>query len=143
GKMHLAVAAVVAWCGIIGGDVVLYHLGKKFGLEITRLPFVGKHLTKERIERVEQLFGKYGVFVVGGGRLFGGIRGGMAEAAGAMRYKFVKFLIADGLGAIVSGGLFLFIGHWLGLRLKEHMADIDRYKHFVGGGLLVVGVIVV
>src|SRR5690242_1100290 len=44
GKMHVAVAAVAAWCGIIGGDIVLYHLGKKFGLEITRVPFVGKHV---------------------------------------------------------------------------------------------------
>src|SRR6185295_18583359 len=53
GKMHLAFACVIAWCGIIGGDCVLYHLGKKFGLEITRVPFIGKHLTKERIEKVE------------------------------------------------------------------------------------------
>ena len=43
GKFHLAIAAPVAWCGIIGGDCVLYHLGKKYGLEITRLPLIGKH----------------------------------------------------------------------------------------------------
>src|SRR5437588_7629979 len=41
GRMHLALAAVCAWCGIIGGDIVLYHLGKKFGLEVTRIPVIG------------------------------------------------------------------------------------------------------
>src|SRR5205823_6615496 len=46
GKFELAITAVVAWCGIIGGDLVLYHFGKKFGLEITRVPFIGKHVTK-------------------------------------------------------------------------------------------------
>src|SRR5437868_744271 len=61
GKFHLAIAAVAAWCGIIGGDCVLYHLGKKFGLEITRLPLIGKHVTKQRIEKIESLFSKYGV----------------------------------------------------------------------------------
>src|SRR3954468_22695287 len=86
GKMHLAVAAVCAWCGIIGGDIVLYHLGKKFGLEITRVPFIGKHLTKERIEKVELLFAKYGIWVVAIGRMFAGIRGAMVVAAGAIRF---------------------------------------------------------
>jgi membrane protein DedA with SNARE-associated domain len=143
GKFHLAIAAVAAWCGIIGGDIVLYHLGKKFGLEITRLPFIGKHLTKARIEKVEVMFGKYGIWVVAIGRMFAGIRGAMVVAAGAIRYNFWKFLIADGIAAIVSGGLFVFIGHWLGSRLKEHMEDIDKYKFRVGigVGVAVVGLI--
>src|SRR3954454_19449070 len=46
GQMHLAVAAVCAWCGIIGGDCVLYYMGRRFGLEITRVPFIGKHVTR-------------------------------------------------------------------------------------------------
>src|SRR5437762_430594 len=95
GQMHLALAAVCAWCGIIGGDIVLYHLGKKFGLEITRVPFIGKHVTKSRIRRVEKLFESYGVGVVAVGRLFAGIRGAMVVAAGAIRYNFVTFIIAD------------------------------------------------
>src|SRR5438874_2543972 len=68
GKMTWLVAGICAWCGIIGGDVMLYHLGKKFGLGITRLPFIGKHVTPDRILRVEKLFEKYGVGVIGVGR---------------------------------------------------------------------------
>src|SRR5690348_13820292 len=75
GRFHLIPTAIAAWCGIMGGDIVLYHLGKKFGLEITRVPFIGKHVTKERIERVEHLFERYGVWVVAVGRLFAGVRG--------------------------------------------------------------------
>jgi membrane protein DedA with SNARE-associated domain len=40
----------------------------------------------------------------------------MVVTAGTSRFKFIKFLIADGLGAIVSGGLFL----WLGYRVGEY-----------------------
>src|SRR3954454_2383194 len=47
GHMHFAGAAVFAWCGIIGGDCVLYYMGRRFGLNITRVPFVGKHVTKD------------------------------------------------------------------------------------------------
>jgi membrane protein DedA with SNARE-associated domain len=128
GKMHLAVAAIAGWCGIIGGDIMLYSLGKKFGMEITKLPFVGKHLTQKRIERVQKMFENYGVGVVAVGRLFAGIRGAMVVAAGAIRFNFITFIIADGLAAIVSGGFFLGVGYWLGSRLDEHR--IKEFKHW-------------
>src|SRR4051794_22802271 len=56
GKMNLWVAGAVAWCGIMGGDIVLYNLGKHYGMNITRMPFIGKHLTERRIKRVEEMF---------------------------------------------------------------------------------------
>src|SRR3982751_3214476 len=73
GKMHLLPLAIGAWCGIIGGDCILYYLGHRFGLNITRVPLVGKHVTKDRILQAEQLFDKYGVWVVAVGRLLAGI----------------------------------------------------------------------
>jgi membrane protein DedA with SNARE-associated domain len=139
------IAGITAWCGIIGGDCVLYYLGRKFGLEITRLPFIGKHVTKERIQRVEELFNQYGVGVVAVGRLFAGIRGAMVVAAGATRFNFVKFIIADGLAAIVSGGMFMILGHWLGAKLMEPETQkkIHEFKEwfFVGG--VVLGIVLI
>src|SRR5438477_194483 len=73
----------------------------------------------------------YGVWVVAIGSMFAGIGGAMVVGAGAIRFNFVKFLIADGMAAIVSGGLFIWLGHWLGSKLKEHMEDVKRYKEYV------------
>jgi membrane protein DedA with SNARE-associated domain len=143
GKMTLAAAGVCAWCGIVAGDCVLYHLGKRYGLNITRVPFVGRHVTKKRIARAEQLFAKYGILVVAVGRLFAGIRGGMVVAAGAIRFNFVRFLIADGLAALVSGGLFLLLGTVLGNELRAHEAQINRYKFFVFAGAIALGALFV
>ena len=141
GKMSVVVAGICAWLGIVGGDICLYHLGKRFGLNITKVPFVGKHVTKARIERAEALFTRYGVLVVGVGRLFAGLRGGMVVAAGAIRFKFWRFLVADGLAALVSGGLFIALGTWLGDKLKEHMAEINRYKAYVFVGAITIVVV--
>src|SRR5205823_2172717 len=55
GKMHLVWAAIAAWCGIIGGDCVLYSMGHKYGLAITKVPFIGKHVTAQRIQYAERL----------------------------------------------------------------------------------------
>jgi membrane protein DedA with SNARE-associated domain len=137
GKMNLFIAALVAWCGIIGGDCVLYHIGKRFGLEITRVPFIGRHLTKARIERAERLFDKYGVLVVGVGRMFAGIRGAMVVAAGTIRYRFVTFIIADSLGAVVSGGLFLTFGYLLGNNIDTLEQKIKGIEGWVALGAAV------
>jgi len=136
-KMHnLPLAAALAWCGIIGGDMVLYHLGKAFGLGITRVPFIGRHVTERRILKAERLFDKYGVWVVAVGRLFAGIRGAMVIAAGTMRFNRVKFLIADGLAAMVSGGLFLFLGYKFGQHLEVVEAHIKKGGWYIGSGAI-------
>jgi membrane protein DedA with SNARE-associated domain len=145
-QWNLFWVGVLAWCGIIGGDCILYHLGKKYGLNITRVPFIGKHVTRERIEKAEHLFDRYGIWVVGVGRLFAGIRGAMVVAAGTIRYNFLKFIIADGLAALVSGGLFIALGYWGGKKIGDPaqiMKKIEPYKHWVSLGILVLAVLVI
>jgi membrane protein DedA with SNARE-associated domain len=126
-RMHVWAVAICAWCGIIGGDCVLYFLGHHFGLNITKVPLIGKHISKERILQAEHLFEKYGIWVVAVGRLFAGIRGAMVVAAGTIRFNFIKFIIADGLAALVSGGLFV----WLGIKFGENLNYIEhQIKHY-------------
>jgi membrane protein DedA with SNARE-associated domain len=146
GRMNIALASIMAWCGIIGGDCVLYHLGKKYGLNITRVPFIGKHVTRARIEKAEALFARYGIWVVAIGRLFAGIRGAMVVAAGAIRFNFVKFIIADGLAAIVSGGMFIALGYWGGKKIgdpKLLAKKIEPYKERVFLGIAVCAILVI
>jgi len=145
-KFHLVHACVVAWLGIIGGDCVLYSFGRRYGLNITYVPFIGKHVTKERILRAEELFERWGIWVVAVGRMFAGIRGAMVVAAGAIRFNFVKFVIADGIAAIVSGGLFVYLGFLAGKHLGS-VADmrqrIKHYEHYVLIGAIVLAVLLV
>lgn len=130
GKMRLGLAALAAWCGIVGGDIVLYHLGKAFGLEVRRLPLIGRHLSERRIESVHAMFERWGVWVVAFGRMFAGIRGTMVIVAGTIRFSFWRFLIADGLAAIVSGGLFLALGYWFGRRMDWLKQHVDKGKEW-------------
>src|SRR5258708_2647964 len=91
GKLNFALAAFCAWCGIIGGDCMLYLLGRKFGDDVSKIPFIGRHVDKRRMAKVERWFAHWGVWVVAIGRLFAGVRGAMVVVAGATRFTFVKF----------------------------------------------------
>lgn len=133
--MSLLPAALCAWCGIIGGDCVLYYLGHHFGLNITKIPVIGKHVTKARIMRAQTLFEHYGIWVVAVGRLFAGIRGAMVIAAGTIKFHFLKFLVADGLAAVVSGGLFIYLGIKFGENLEYVAHKIHRGGYWVFGGV--------
>ncbi|HYO07575.1 MAG TPA: DedA family protein [Tepidisphaeraceae bacterium] len=126
------ITGTAAWLGIIGGDCVLYFMGRRYGMEITRVPVIGKHVTRERIERVQGMFERYGIGVVAVGRLFAGIRGAMVICAGTIKFSFWKFLLADGLAAIISGGLFMLLGWWIGAKLNDPAAQkkIHEFKWF-------------
>ncbi len=139
GKMTWLIAGIAAWSGIIGGDVCLYFLSRKYGMQVTKAPLIGKHVTKERIEWVEGLFARYGVGVVAICRLFAGVRGAMVIAAGAIRFNFFKFVIADGIAALISGGLFMLFGWWVGNKLTAKVIRDFKELFLVGGIILAAG----
>ena len=138
GGMAWPLAAVFAWFGIIGGDICLYTISRKLGPRVTQLPMIRNHVTAVRLERVHGLFDEYGVGVIAVGRLFAGIRGVMVICAGTIRYNFGIFLIADGLAAVVSGGLWMILGHWLGANLTPEV--IEHYKYRIVIGMILVAV---
>ncbi|MGN6504312.1 MAG: DedA family protein [Tepidisphaeraceae bacterium] len=129
------------WLGIVGGDICLYWISRHFGRNVTKLPFIGNHITEDRIDKVGGWFETYGVGVVAVGRLFAGIRGAMVITAGITRFNFAHFLNADVLAAIVSGGLFMLLGHWVGESLNDQ--TIHRFKHYfvIGAVLLAIGLV--
>jgi len=71
--------------------------------------------------------------------MFADIRGAMVVAAGTLRFNFLKFVIADGLAALVSGGLFMFLGYKVG----QNIHLITKYKEWIALGFAIVGVLAV
>jgi membrane protein DedA with SNARE-associated domain len=128
GHMTWYLAAPITWCGIIGGDMCLYRISRKYGYNITRVPWIGKHVTVERLQVASHWFDRYGVWVVALGRMIAGVRGAMVMAAGVTKYNLTRFVIADGLAAILSGGVFMVIGWWFGSNLPALRAHIHEWK---------------
>ncbi|MDB5326242.1 MAG: associated protein [Phycisphaerales bacterium] len=136
-----AVVGALNWLGIIGGDCCLYWLGRRYGMGVTRIPFVGSPITVARMDKLKVWFHDYGVAVVAVGRLIAGIRGTMVFCAGTIRFPFWKFLIADSIAAIFSGGLFMLLGFWIGPMLTDE--SVKKYQHYFIAGAIVLAVVVV
>jgi len=144
GQMHLVWVAVLAWLGIVGGDTCLYWLSRRYGMNITKVRFIGSHVTESRILWAEEKFEKYGVWVVAVCRLFAGVRGAMVIGAGVVRFNFIKFVIADGIAALFSGGLFVWLGYLAGKKLgslDDMRHKIQHYEHYVVMGLVAAAIL--
>ena len=139
GQMNIFWVGLLAWLGIIGGDCCLYWLSRRYGMGITRVKFIGSHVTESRIIWAEKKFEQYGTWVVAVCRLFAGVRGAMVIAAGVVKFNFIKFVIADGVAAFFSGGLFVYLGWLAGKKfgtVGQMRESIKHYEHYVIIGLV-------
>ncbi len=125
----------VALVGIMSGDLVLYTTGKWFGPSIvTRRPF-RLMISPARFEWVRAQFHRRGAWFCFFGRFFMGIRAMMCMTAGATRFPYWKFFLADFAGALLSVPFFILLGYFFA-------GMIPTLKAYLSGiQLVVVGVL--
>ncbi|AWM41301.1 hypothetical protein GobsT_00740 [Gemmata obscuriglobus] len=115
--LHSEVWWPFAWAacglGILAADCVLYGVGWKWGPRLFEYRWVQKVLSGERRQRIEGHFAQHGMKLLILARFLPPVRTGVFLIAGATRYSFVKFLIADLVYAVVGVGAFFFFGAWL------------------------------
>jgi membrane protein DedA with SNARE-associated domain len=122
------VAALVA-------DVLLYALGRVFGARLLETSWMKRLAPPEKRERIHENFHRYGFVIFAIGRLVPGIRTTLFLTAGTMRLSLLRFCLADGVGALVGGSLFFFLGYGLGSQfealLKGWEDQIASYKPLI------------
>ncbi|MBP3958799.1 DedA family protein [Gemmata sp. G18] len=136
--LHSEVWWSLAWAacglGIIAADCVLYGVGWRWGPKLFEYRWVQKVLSAERRQRLEGHFTQHGMKLLILSRFLPPVRTGVFLIAGATRYSFLKFLVADLIYAVVGVGLFFFCGTWI-------LGLIHRFEStaLVVGALLVMG----
>jgi membrane protein DedA with SNARE-associated domain len=110
---------------VILSDVILYSLGLWGGERLLRYRWMAHLMPPNRRRRTEENFHRYGVSILVFGRLVPGIRAPLFMTAGSMRLPLPRFLLADGLGAVVGNSFFFFLGFWLGDSVKTLIEGVE------------------
>jgi len=108
---------LVGLLGILVGDSIIFKAGKDYGdaLLETRL---GKHIPRDRVERVREMFKTHGPKLIVLARFLPGLRAVTYFVAGTSRVRFAVFALYDGLAALVSAPVWV----WLGYSMeRQHM----------------------
>lgn len=124
----------VALLGIMTGDLVLYTMGRRWGLDVVNHRFVRWLITPRRLEQARRHFHRHGMWFCFFGRFFMGIRAVMCLTAGAMRFPYPRFFMADCAGALLSIPFFVYLGYWFAEKiplLRRYLSDAQ--------GLLLIG----
>lgn len=103
-------ATIASFAGIIVSDTMVYALGYVGGREIlTRKPF-NKIIKAILVEKIEKLFRRWGKIIVFFGRFGAGLRSPIFFTCGVSKFPYPLFLLFDGLAALLSVPLFIYLG---------------------------------
>ncbi len=113
--------------GVIFGDVLIHHWGKRLGPAAYNHKLVRRHLSVEREEKLLGHFARHGFWTVVVGRHTPMLRAPIFFLAGASKVPMWKFALADALSAAVTVPLVVTLGY----EFAEHLGDIRKTIHHV------------
>jgi membrane protein DedA with SNARE-associated domain len=117
GELLLTHVLLASFIGAVAGDSTGYMIGRAGGRPLL-LKFGPKlGLTPERLQRVERLFERRGVWVVLTARFVVLLRQLNGLIAGSMRMPFSRFVMANAAGAALWVGVWVLIGYTFGHEL--------------------------
>lgn len=119
GSVKLIPMMVVGFLGILAGDSLIFMAGRRMGNRVEqRKGFFARIVTPEKRARVEGLFRKHGEKIVMIARFMPGVRAVTYFTAGGAGMKYSHFIFWDGLAALASAPLFVFLGFKFGGELE-------------------------
>jgi membrane protein DedA with SNARE-associated domain len=141
---EVSMQACLAWTfvAILAGDSMLFWIGYRFGHRIFQIPILNKLLTPDRVRKVNEKFHKYGNRVVFVARFMAGVRGTVFLTAGVLKMPYRRFILFDGMAALVSAPLVIYIAYRFGSHL-EYAAKLARetgWLLFVIASILAAGI---
>ncbi|WP_274364723.1 DedA family protein [Paenibacillus thermotolerans] len=142
GKLRYVPTVLVSTAGSFAGMSVSYWIGRAFGYPLLDKYGSKIHITKERMDRTQRWFGRFGKFAVTVGYFIPGVRHLTAYSAGISKWPYPSFCMYAAPGAMVWSAAFITLGTYLG----EHWRVVTETMHrhllilavvLIGAGLAV------
>ena len=126
GVIKLTPAFLIIYPSLLIADFILYSIGRKYGRMVVEHKRFSKIVSPATLSRLEEKFMRWGALMVFLGRHLVGFRAPIFLISGVMRISRAKFLIADGLSAIITTSITLGLGYLGGNTLMILKRDITR-----------------
>ena len=138
GYLQLPWVILFAFLGSLAGDQTFFVIGRRKGR-----PFVERHpLWNARIQRAEELLGRYQMPVILGFRFLYGLRNVIPFAIGLSQISFRKFLFLNAAGALLWATIVGSGGYLFGSALEIFLGDLERHELKIALSICVVGILI-
>jgi membrane protein DedA with SNARE-associated domain len=129
--IKLIPAVLIIYPSLLIADFILYSIGRKYGRMIVEHKRFSKIVSPATLSKLEEKFTRWGALTVFLGRHIVGFRAPIFLISGVMRIPRSKFLIADGLSAIITISFNLGLGYLGGNSLLVLRKDITRVDYIL------------
>lgn len=136
GAANLPMMMLVGFGGILVGDSLIFYAGRRVGSNVGRSGgFIARIVTPEKRAKVEGLFARHGQKIVMIARFMPGVRAVTYFTAGSAGMPYLRFIFWDGLAALASAPIFVFLGYYFGGELEMLIERLKEGQVAVLGGL--------
>lgn len=133
-------AWIVCYTGIIVADIITVYLGWHFGRAVLHRRWLKRLLHPRRVLWANHQVQEHGAWMIAASRFIPGARYPVLLIAGMMHLPRWQFLTADGLAAIVTVSLQIFIGWWFA-RVATNFQDVMKFEGPVTLAVAAAGVV--
>lgn len=114
GILNLWISLIVFFVAAVIGDSLNYEIGHKIGKSIPEDSFLGRVINRERMEKAQNFFNKYGGKTIVIARFMPVIRTFIPFIAGASKMSYKYFIIYNVTGALLWVLVGVFSGYFFG-----------------------------
>lgn len=140
-----ALAAFLAtWIGNVGGAMMMYFVGRRYGAERLERRLLGTRGPGAE-ERLRRLYGRYGIAALFVSRFVPAVRALVPPFAGALRIPPLRACLAIALASGIWYGIVSYIGFTVGGNWQQLSAIVGQYGRILAitaAAVLVFGVAV-
>jgi membrane protein DedA with SNARE-associated domain len=119
GVVELELLIPLCLFSVLLGDSALWFLGRRYHWALSKLPFIGRFLSPERLIRARQMLADHGGKFLFAARFMPGLRAVCFATAGALEVPYWKLLVYDGAAALVSVPTLILLAWYFGERIEK------------------------
>jgi membrane protein DedA with SNARE-associated domain len=128
----------LSYCGVILGDSVIFLLGAKDGLKLTKSWFFHRLLPEDRLDIVRSKLHTQGNKLIFIARFMPGLRAPIYFCAGSLHLPYRIFLFYDGLAALISVPVIIGAVYYFGDELDRVVHIIQKIEHGIAFSVIAV-----
>lgn len=128
GSIHFSGAIVAGFIGVMAGDAFLYTVGRVYGRRAFKLPMIRSIMTPRRIALAERKMIRNSHFICFTARFLPGLRSPIFLMSGITGVRPLVFYGLDGVAAMISVPVWIFVGHWVGENLDLALKVAERIQ---------------
>jgi len=128
---------IIATCYVatLVGDSIPFWLGRHFGMSVVNRPWARKILHPERMVLLRERFDRHGNWAIFTCRFLPGVRMPGFFTAGTAGLSYGRFLLFDGLGALIMTPAWVLLGKSFGERIAELEGNVTHFNQYLGFAL--------